>query len=207
MRARTSSVAFALALAVLLAFAPDADAKDEPRTEADTTPPPPPSSTAPAAAKPVVVWPTLTPAGDDTGTVSLHKPAASEGRVHARAQELDATLRDAVQDLGFTLDLADEGPSSGKTRDLDLLDRAAHSSPHGGPEDQGTWVLSARLEPLGGDQFVLRIVAVPPKGKQLRVRVEKVNGSDVSVRGLVLARDLLAIAPPYANEPGARPQE
>lgn len=207
MRARTSSVAFALALAVLLAFAPDADAKDEPRTEADTTPPPPPSSTAPAAAKPVVVWPTLTPAGDDTGTVSLHKPAASEGRVHARAQELDATLRDAVQDLGFTLDLADEGPSSGKTRDLDLLDRAAHSSPHGGPEDQGTWVLSARLEPLGGDQFVLRIVAVPPKGKQLRVRVEKVNGSDVSVRGLVLARDLLAIAPPSANEPGARPQE
>lgn len=208
MRARTSLVAFALVAAGLLASAPDASAKDEPRTEADATPPPPPSSsTAQVAAKPVVVWPTLTPAGDDTGTVSLHKPALSEGRVHARAQELDATLRDAVQDLGFTLDLADEGPSSGKTRDLDLLERAAHSSPHGGPEDQGTWVVSARLEPLGGDQFVLRIVAVPPKGKQLRVRVEKVNGSDVSVRGLVLARDLLAIAPPSTSEPGARPQE
>ncbi|MBS2013750.1 MAG: hypothetical protein JST00_12735 [Deltaproteobacteria bacterium] len=215
-----SSRAIALSAFALIALgAPAASAKDEPRVEADATPPPPPpsSSVRESAAKPVVVWPTLTPAGDDTGTVSLHKPSASEGRVHARAQELDATLRDAVQDLGFTLDLADEGPSSGKTRDLDLLDRASHTFsrvPAGdargtatGTEDQGTWVLSARLEPLGGDQFILRIVAVPPKGKQLRVRVEKVSGADVSVRGLVLARDLLAIAPPSSPEAGARPQE
>ena len=118
----------ALSAFAVAAYAPDASAKDEPRIiEADNTPPPPPSSSSSpsdaAAVKPVVVWPTLTPAGDDTGTVSLHKPTASEGRVHARAQELDATLRDAVQDLGFTLDLADEGPTGGRTRDLDLLVR------------------------------------------------------------------------------------
>ena len=40
--------------------------------------------------------------------------------------------------------------------------------------------------------FLLRIVAIPPKGKQLRVRVEKVSALDVSVRGLVLLRDLLS---------------
>jgi hypothetical protein len=55
--------------------------------------------------------------------------------------------------------------------------------------------------------FLLRIVAVPPRSKQLRVRVEKVSGLDVSVRGLVLLRDLLSNAPGGATESGPRPQE
>src|SRR5262249_34682867 len=38
---------------------------------------------------------------------------------------------------------------------------------------------------------LVRIVAVPPKGHELRVRVDTVKGEDVSVRGLVLLRDLL----------------
>lgn len=200
-----------IACAATIAASSTAHASDDPRVlEADATPPPPPpsSSTNPDnASKPVVVWPTLTPAGDDTGTVALHKPTAGEGRVHTRAQELDVTLRDAVQDLGFTLDLADEGPPAGKTRDLDLLERAARSTPHGDAEGPGTWVLSARLEPLGGDEFLLRIVAVPPRSKQLRVRVERVSGTDVSVRGLVLARDLLAMTAPAPTDASARPQE
>ena len=162
---------------------------------------------APAADRSVVVWPTLTPAGDDSGQASLHKPAPTEGAVAARAQELDATLRDAVQDLGFTLDVADQGPRMAHARDLDLVERAAKSSARGGPDDRGTWVVSARLEPAGGDTFVLRIVAVPPKGKQLRVRVEKVSALDVSVRGLVLLRDLLSTTARSTSEPGPRPQE
>lgn len=158
--------------------------------------------------KPIVVWPTLTPAGDDPSGAPLHKPAATEGAVFTRAQELDVTLRDAVQDLGFTLDVADQGPSVGHLRDLDLIERAAHSSARGGPRDLGIWVVSTRLEPLGGDSFFLRIVAVPPKGKQLRVRVERVSGADVSVRGLVLLRDLLSSpAPGGAAEPSRRPEE
>lgn len=117
-------------------------------------------------------------------------------------------MRDAVQDLGFTLDVADAGPAMGRARDLDLIERAARSTAHGGgPTDTGTWVVSARLEPLGGDTFLLRIVAVPPRGKQLRVRVERVNGADVAVRGLILLRDLLAATPTGATEPGPRPQE
>jgi hypothetical protein len=160
-----------------------------------------------AGEKPIVVWPTLTPAGDEPTATALHRPTATEGTVFARAQELDATLRDAVQDLGFTLDVADAGPSSNHARDLDLVERAARSGSRIGTTDTGTWVLSARLEPLGGDSFLVRIVAVPPKGKQLRVRVERVNGPDVSVRGLVLLRDLLSQPAPQTVDTGPRPME
>ena len=142
---------------------------------------------------PVVVWPTLT--GDDVSGGAIHKPGPGEGTIHARALELDATLRDAVQDLGFTLDVGDPGPSMGHARDLDMLERAQHSSTRANTkEDAGTWVVSARLEPASGDAFVLRIVAVAPKSKQLRMRVERVPAADVPVRGLVFLRDLLSSA-------------
>lgn len=161
----------------------------------------------PSTNKPIVVWPTLTPAGDDAGPTALHKPTTTEGSVYARAQELDATLRDAVHDLDFALDVADQGPTAGHARDLDMIERASKSTVHGGPQDQGTWVVSARLEAVSSDQFILRIVAVPPKGKQLRTRVERVSGSDVAVRGLVLLRDLLSMPVAGAAEPSGRPTE
>ncbi len=140
---------------------------------------------------PVVVWPTLTPAGD-SGSAPLHKPQpASEKTLFERAQELDATLRDAVQDLGFTLYVADTGPAPGRTRDADLL-RRADAAAAGAEPDSGTWVVSPRVEAAGGDAFVVRIVAVPPGGRELRVRVETVSGDSVSARGLVMLRDLLS---------------
>src|SRR6202044_2799085 len=99
----------------------------------------------------VVVWPTLPPAGDTPGPAPLHKPELAEGRVFERAQELDATLRDAVQDLGFTLYVADDGPSPGRTRDQDLVERAGRAAvAEGGATEGGTWVISPRLEPASG---------------------------------------------------------
>jgi hypothetical protein len=168
----------------------------------------PPSATPEREDAAIVVWPTLTPAGDDVGGTAVHKPGPSEGSVHARALELDATLRDAVQDLGFTLDVADPGPAMGHARDLDLLERAQHSTNRAtSKEDAGTWVVSARLEPSSGDTFLLRIVAVPPRGKQLRVRVERVAAADVPVRGLVLLRDLLSAPKTSSSDAASRPQE
>lgn len=197
--------ALKLALALSL-FAANAPAQEPPPPVSE---PAAPSPTPASDRKPIVVWPTLTPAGDDVAAATgLHRPAATEGTLYARTQELDATLRDAVQDLGFTLDIADAGPAMGHARDLDLVDRATKSSAHGGgATDPGTWVVSARLEALGGDTFILRIVAVPPKSKQLRVRVERVTGADVSVRGLILLRDLLSSALAQVTDSGPRPQE
>src|SRR5262249_18717877 len=161
-----------------------------------------------AADRLVVVWPTLTPAGDDVGATAVHKPGPGEGAIFARATELDATLRDAVEDLGYTLEIADPGPVVGHARDLDMVERAQHSQNAAAAEDDsGPWVVSLRLEPLSGDSYLLRIVVVAPKTKQLRVRVERVGGADVSVRGLVLLRDLLSAAPPGSGEATLRPQE
>ncbi len=140
---------------------------------------------------PIVVWPTMTPAGDEPSGLPLHQPTTVEPALAARAQELDATLRDAVQDLGYVLDLADPGPSMGHTRDEDLLLRAT----------KDTWVVSARLESAGSSAFILRIVAVPPASRQLRVRVDTVKAEDVAVRGLVMLRDLLA--PSASATPGS----
>ena len=137
----------------------------------------------------VVVWPTLTPAGDAPGAAPLHRPAAADKALLGRAQELDATLRDAVQDLGFTLDVADPGPAPGHMRDEDLLQRA--QSAFVGSAD-GTWVISPRLEGAGGDEYTVRIVAAPPNGRELRVRVETVPADSVYARGLVMLRDLLS---------------
>ncbi|HVJ91695.1 MAG TPA: hypothetical protein VM580_17960, partial [Labilithrix sp.] len=51
----------------------------------------------------------------------------------------------------------------------------------------------------------LRLLVVPPKSKQLRLRVERVSGADVSVRGLVLLRDLLAASPVTPTDVTRRP--
>src|SRR5580658_5518433 len=148
----------------------------------------------PAAADgkpPVVIWPTLEPAGDGPPSVPLHKPQPTPDKnLFERAQELDATLRDAVQDLGFTLYVADAGPAAGHARDEDLLARAARSAVGG--EDVGTWVVSPRIESAGGAGYLVRIVVAPPNGRELRVRVETAPAESVGVRGLVMLRDLLS---------------
>ena len=141
---------------------------------------------------PVVIWPTLTPAGDSPSGSPLHKPQpVADKEAYGRAMELDATLRDAVQDLGFDLYVADAGPAPGHTRDQDLVERAAGSAASGNPEG-GTWVISPRIESASGGDYVVRIVAVPPDGHELRVRVETVPADSVGVRGLVMLRDLLS---------------
>jgi hypothetical protein len=149
---------------------------------ADSPPSVPAPATTPAVSTAIAIWPTMTPAGDDPGGLPLHKPAESEWRTAARAQELDATLRDGAQDLGFTLEIGDRGPVTGRTRDTDILEAAA----------RGAWVVSPRIEHGMGDSFIVRMVVVPPNGRELRVRVETIKGVDVSVRGLVMLRDLLS---------------
>lgn len=207
MRTRAGAFACAFIATALMGESLAAAAGDAPAAPLPA-PGAPASADPPIVDRPIVVWPTLTPGGDDVGGPAVHKPGPREGSIYARALELDATLRDAVQDLGYALDVADAGPTVGHARDIDVLERAQHSSRHSSsPSDAGTWVVSARLEPAAGDSFLLRMIVVPPKGKQLRVRVERASGPDVSVRGLVLLRDLLASTPIPSDASGSRPQE
>ena len=150
------------------------------------------ASAAPSEGGSVVVWPTLTPAGDGANAIALHRPSpTTEKALAERAQELDATLRDGVSDLGFTLFVADSGPSAGHTRDIDLIERASKAGA-GGASNTGSGVVSPRIEPASGDTYVVRIVAVPPNGRELRVRVETVPQESVAVRGLIMMRDMLS---------------
>ena len=165
------------------------------------------SSAADLDAKPsVVIWPTLTPAGDAPSPVPLRRPPAADKELSERAQELDATLRDAAQDLGFTLYVADAEPSPGHMRDEDLIERAAHAVVAGlRPANEiGTWVVSPRIESAGSGQFLVRMIVVAPGAHELRVRVETVAGDAVSVRGLVMLRDMLS---PQSAAQAAREQE
>jgi hypothetical protein len=177
---RTAIGSFCAALAL---FATSARADSEPPAHDDSTHPP-------QHQPDVVVWPTMTPAGDEPTGAPLHRPGATEPQLAQRAQELDATLRDAAQDLGLTLDLGDPGPSPGRTRDSDMIARASKTRA-GSLPGSGAWVVSGRLETVAPDTFLIRIVAVPPNGNELRVRAEVVKGADISVRGLVMLRALL----------------
>jgi len=188
MRCEAAALLFILALAAAPGVA--AGAEPDPSGRATT------SAAEPKNAGPIVVWPTLTPAGDEAGPLPVRKPTSAEPGLFARAQELDATLRDAVEDLGFVLDVVDPGPSPGHMRDEDIVARAARDA----------WVVSARLEPAGSSSYVLRIVTAPRNSKQLRVRVETVKTEDIPVRGLVMLRDLLSSpsAPPAPANDEAR---
>src|SRR5262249_40469174 len=66
---------------------------------------------------------------------------------------------------------------------VDLVERAGAGD--------GAWVLSPRIEPQDDGSFVVRILAVPPRSKEVRTRVEIVKGSDVAARGLIMLRDLV----------------
>jgi hypothetical protein len=161
-------------------------------------------STNEASRPPVVVWPTLTPVGDAPATGPMHRPLLADKALYDRAAELDATLRDAVQDLGFTLYVADAGPAQGHTRDEDLVARAASAAAGSSQNDSGTWVVSPRIEAAGGGAYVVRLVAVAPRAHELRVRVETVPAESVSVRGLVMLRALLT---PEAAAEAAQQQD
>ena len=98
-----------------------------------------------------------------------------------------------MQDLGFTLYVADAGPAPGHTRDEDLIARAARAAVGAGETDAGTWVVSPRIEPAGAGAYVVRIVVVPPKGaRAARARRDGDAATSVSVRGLVMLRELLS---------------
>lgn len=196
MRARAGVFACAISLASGIVAWSGVASADEVTNE----PAPPP-----AVDKPIVVWPTQIPDADeskDEGSGGRRRTTSFD-RDHGlaeRAAELDATIRDAVQDLGFSLDVADPGPAQSRARDIDMVERAQRG-------ESGTFVVNARLEPVSSDALVLRLIVVPPKQKQLRMRVERVNAADLSVRGLVLLRDLLTTSSPTPIDLGPKPSD
>lgn len=137
----------------------------------------------PSTRESVLLLPTLTPVGDDAAGKPVHAPRAEDGEVRARAEELDATLREAVEDSGFSLVIPDADELARGVRDAALVARAAQG-------EHGRWVLSPRLE-REGSKWVLRVVAVAPGDRELRVRLDETTSLDLPARALVSLRQLL----------------
>ena len=130
----------------------------------------------------VVLLPTVTAARETPGSpMILRLPESTDGRDVLRwARRLDMTLREAVQDLGLTLDVS-ERPNA---RAPDLAEDAIVE------RAQKSWVISPRLEPFEG-KIRLRIVAVAPGSKVLLVRTQEVEPREVELRAMVMMRDLV----------------
>jgi len=125
------------------------------------------------------------------------KNAGHEPQTMARARQLDLTLSDAAQDLGFTLDLSERASQDDRELgDLEVITRAA----------KGTrWVVYPSIEMQGSD-MVVRLLGVAPGSKVAMVRTEIVKASELAVRPVVMLRDVLAARPPAsAGESPSRP--
>jgi hypothetical protein len=130
----------------------------------------------------VVLLPTVTASREAPGaSMILRLPESTDGRDVLRwTRRLDMTLREAVQDLGLTLDVS-ERPTA-RTPDLTedaLVERARES-----------WVISPRLEPIEG-KMRLRIVGVAPGSKVLLVRTQELEPRELELRAMVMMRDLV----------------
>lgn len=140
----------------------------------------------------VVVLPTVVPvATSPTELPELRRPAAEDESALARwARALDASVTEAVQDLGLTLDVsARVTPDSRTLSDDGLVTRASES-----------WVISPRLE-LDGNKLRLRIVAVAPGSRVLLVRTQEVSPRELTLRALVMTRDVVQAGRRAPEEP------
>lgn len=130
------------------------------------------------------VLPSLSPLGDQGA--EPRRPLPTTKDLYLRAQELDTTLRGAIDDLGLTREVAGS-INVDHVRDLDLLNAAKPTKQF----PDGRWIISPRLESDGENTFLIRIVTVPPGGKELRVRAARCAGEEVAVQGLILMRDTM----------------
>jgi hypothetical protein len=135
--------------------------------------------------------------GSDNGSGS--KVVARESQTLARARQLDLTLSDAAQDLGFTLDLSERSNQEGRElSDLEVLDRAARGS---------RWVVYPSLDTRSSD-LILRLLAVAPGSKVAVVRTEAVKPADLAIRAVIMLRDVMMGKPAaLAGESGRRSPE
>jgi len=183
---RRAAAAFALLLSWRgVAMAADAPAGAVPEKAPDA---------ARTSAEVLVLRAAIVGASDASPTSKSH-----EAQTMARARQLDLTLSDAAQDLGFTLDLSERASQDDRALgDLEVIARAA----------KGTrWVVYPSIEMQGSD-IVVRLVGVAPGSKVAVVRTEIVKASELAVRPVVMLRDVLAVRPPAAaGESLPRPSE
>jgi hypothetical protein len=172
------------ALVAMLALAPRHASADEPAQRDPARGP----EQAPAPPEP----PHVEPARESRKVLLLRSTVLGEkasknakrlaGREAERAEQLDKILSDAVQDLGFTLDVSDDSNGEvGELTDLDLLARGRGDG----------WLVYPTID-LRGPDAVVRIAGVAPGSSVVNVRTEVVKPNELAVRAVVMLRDVVA---------------
>lgn len=177
---------FAAATTLTLASAARADEKGLPK---------------PAAAK-VQAAAVVLPAVLDDG--ARRKPAASESELAALLGKLDELLGETARDLGLGVEVTrGDLPDATTVSDAGMFELAGRT---GGP------VIAATVRSDGGD-VELRISLASPAHRAVRTRTERFAREDLSVRAVVMLRDVVndagvavakakEAAPGAANAPG-----
>jgi hypothetical protein len=146
----------------------------------------PPSEARPPAIATLVLLPTAI--GDAGGARPVRADDTDLGRL---AQGLDALLADTAQDLGVSVVPPTPGPL--RLADADLLDRARQAH---------TAVVLASVRATSTGDVELRLALARPSGTVVEVRCDRVTRDDLSVRAVVLLRDLVSSPVPA---PAPRP--
>jgi hypothetical protein len=149
-----------------------------------------------AAQDDVVLVPTVLAVRETPGAPqTLRRPEPTDGReTMGLARRLDASLREAVQDLGLTLDVSERPSTSGsELTDDALVERATES-----------WLVSPRLE-LEEGKLRVRILAIAPGSKVLLVRTQEIEPREIELRSMVMMRDLVLAGQKAPGEP--RPEK
>jgi hypothetical protein len=136
----------------------------------------PPAARAPASTS-IVLYPTAVAEGS-----ALHRARAGDADLFPLAQALDAQLSDAAQDLGFSLV---PPPDAARLADADLA---------AGARAAGSPVLLPILRAASTGEIEVRLALADPLAARgaVEARVDRVPRADLSVRAVVLLRDLLA---------------
>ena len=133
----------------------------------------------------VSLLPTQTAPACETCESTPRRGPGNEALLVPTAQKLDALLSDGVEDLGFTLALADRTRAGAPAMsDDEILVRA-------GQEQGRAWLIAPRIE-AKGQELLVRIAAVAPGSNVVMVRTEWVKPGELAVRAVVMLRDLLA---------------
>ncbi len=156
------------------------------------------SGTALAGNDDVVLLPTVMPIQTSpTEPPELRRPDPSApGSLSRWSRRLDAVLHEAAQDLGLTLDVSerlDVSPSA--LREDALVERATDR-----------WVVSPRLE-FDGGKVRIRILAVAPGSSVILVRSQEVEPRQVTVRAMVMLRDIVQLGRGTPTDAKATPVE
>ncbi len=161
---------------------------------AESDKPKPATSAAEPDGLEVLLLPIRITSADDTllkDSVSLRKHRAT----------LNALLMDTAQDLGLVVDLSGAELRQRPAKEHVLRDLA---------EQHGKLVIAPelRIKKKAGKSraLELRIVAATPGSKVLRSRVERISGDDLSVRAVVMLRDIVRGASSSPSPTPRRPE-